>query len=193
MMASSTDQSGATRFNWKRTWALSGAIAIHVAAILMMLSPAAPPQAKEKAKEKIVQVEFIKPPPMPPPPAPPPPVAEQSAMSVAATPTPPAPPAAPVDIAPSQDISYNNRQPPRYPISAVRQHQQGTVYLLVLVGPDGSVQDVKVDQSSGYRDLDRAAIEAARKWKFNPGSRDGKPVGGWVKVPVQFKLSNLGF
>ncbi|EQD26376.1 protein containing TonB [mine drainage metagenome] len=75
----------------------------------------------------------------------------------------------------------------------MRQHQQGTVYLLVLVGPDGSVQDVKVDQSSGYRDLDRAAIEAARKWKFNPGSRDGKPVGGWVKVPVQFKLSNLGF
>jgi protein TonB len=67
------------------------------------------------------------------------------------------------------------------------------VYLLVLVGPDGSVQDVKVDQSSGYRDLDRAAIEAARKWKFNPGSRDGKAVGGWVKVPVQFKLSDLGF
>ncbi len=114
-------------------------------------------------------------------------------MSTAAVVTPPAPPPAPVDIAPSQDISYNDRQPPRYPISAVRQHQQGTVYLLVLVGPDGSVQDVKVDQSSGYRDLDRAAIEAARKWKFNPGSRDGKPVGGWVKVPVQFKLSNLGF
>ncbi|EQD66104.1 TonB family protein, partial [mine drainage metagenome] len=57
----------------------------------------------------------------------------------------------------------------------MRQHQQGTVYLLVLVGADGSVQDVKVDQSSGYRDLDRAAIEAARKWKFNPGSQDGKP------------------
>ena len=63
----------------------------------------------------------------------------------------------------------------------------------MLVGADGSVQDVKIDQSSGYRDLDRAALEAVRKWKFNPGLTDGKPSGGWVKVPMQFHLSDSGF
>jgi protein TonB len=29
-------------------------------------------------------------------------------------------------------------------------------------------------------------MEAARKWKFNAGLRNGQPVGGVVLVPVKF-------
>ena len=37
-------------------------------------------------------------------------------------------------------------------------------------------------------DLDRAAIDAARRWRFNPEVRDGVPVAGRVRVPVDFVL-----
>ncbi len=60
--------------------------------------------------------------------------------------------------------------------------------LMVLVGVDGSAKEVRVDQSSGYHELDRAAVQAAKRWKFNPGTRGGVPYEGWVKIPVVFRL-----
>lgn len=103
-------------------------------------------------------------------------------------PAPPAPPAPPSDIAPSEDVSYRQRNPPRYPPEAMRQQHQGTVVLLVLVGVDGSPKEVKVERSSGYRELDRAAMEAARNWRFNPGKHNGQPVEGYARIPVNFTL-----
>jgi biopolymer transport protein ExbB len=37
--------------------------------------------------------------------------------------------------------------------------------------------------------VDRAAMEAARKWRFNPSMKNGQPAPGKVRVPVAFKLS----
>ncbi len=68
---------------------------------------------------------------------------------------------------------------------------EGTVILLVLVGADGTVKKVEVKKSSGYRELDRAAINAARDWKFNPGSRNGVPYEAWAEVPVSFNLNRF--
>lgn len=65
---------------------------------------------------------------------------------------------------------------------------QGTVVLLVLVGTNGDVLQVKVDKSSGHRELDRAAVKAAKSWRFNPGTKDGVPYKGWARVPVTFNL-----
>lgn len=110
---------------------------------------------------------------------------------VAPPPSPPAPPAPPVDIAPSEDISYRQRNPPRYPPQAIRQRHEGTVILLVLVATDGTPKQVKVEQSSGYRELDRAAIQAAERWRFNPGNRNGIPYEGWARVPVSFTLNQF--
>ncbi|EQD61042.1 TonB family protein, partial [mine drainage metagenome] len=45
--------------------------------------------------------------------------------------------------APTQDISVNDKLPPRYPISAVKAHEQGTVYLAVLVGTQGMPLSIK--------------------------------------------------
>jgi protein TonB len=86
-------------------------------------------------------------------------------------------------------LSYQNRNPPKYPPQAVRQRHEGTVVLLVLVGTDGSAKDVKVDQSSGFRELDQAAIQAAQRWKFNPAKKGGAAVEGYARVPVTFNLS----
>ncbi|MGC1549750.1 MAG: energy transducer TonB, partial [Rhodanobacter sp.] len=132
------------------------------------------------------------PPPQPPPPAPPPAVEEASNNAVAAQPpAPPAPPAPPQDITASQDLSYNNQIKPSYPPQALRQRHEGTVTLLVLVAIDGSVKDVKVEQSSGYRELDRAAMDAVRRWRFNAETKNGKKVEGYARVPVNFSLNQL--
>jgi len=73
---------------------------------------------------------------------------------------------------------------------AVRQHHEGTVTLLILVGVDGSPKDVKVEKSSGFRELDRAAVDQVlRRWKFNPEVKNGKKVEGYARVPITFNLS----
>jgi protein TonB len=109
-------------------------------------------------------------------------------MAQATPPAPPSPPPPPRMVQPSADLSYRQRIPPRYPPQARRLHHEGTVILLVLVGTDGSPKQVKVDQSSGYHELDRAAVQAAKRWKFNPGTRNGVPYETWGKIPVRFKL-----
>ena len=49
-----------------------------------------------------------------------------------------------------------------YPRAALRARVQGTVLLLVHVGPDGRLQSVTVARSSGSHQLDEAALAAAR-------------------------------
>jgi len=62
----------------------------------------------------------------------------------------------------------------------------GTVMLRVTIDANGNVLNVVVDKSSRNRNLDRAAMDAARRWKFNAGLRNGVKVGGDVLVPVKF-------
>ena len=76
--------------------------------------------------------------------------------------------------------------PPRYPSQELRQGIGGMVMLLVTIDASGNVLDVKIEKSSRNRNLDRAAMDAARKWRFNPGLRNGVKVGGDVRVPVNF-------
>ena len=77
--------------------------------------------------------------------------------------------------------------PPRYPADAVETRTSGKVVLRVLVGADGNVKDVLVDESVPAGVFDAASIEAASKWRFNPAIKDGQPVDGWVRVPVEFE------
>jgi periplasmic protein TonB len=77
---------------------------------------------------------------------------------------------------------------PSYPSSALRQGIQGTTMLKVHVLIDGRVGDVVVQQSAGHPDLDQAAIEAVRRWRFEPARRGSDPVAMWVLLPVQFQI-----
>jgi protein TonB len=77
---------------------------------------------------------------------------------------------------------------PRYPTRAMQRRESGTVRVQVQVGADGSPLDVSVLESSQSRDLDRAALEAVRKWRFRPAQKNGQPVVGTVIVPIAFKL-----
>lgn len=57
------------------------------------------------------------------------------------------------------------------------------------VEPDGAPSDVKIVQSSGYDELDRIALNAARQWRFKPATRDGQPVQSQVRLHIEFQVS----
>jgi protein TonB len=61
--------------------------------------------------------------------------------------------------------------------------------LKVLVGADGTPQEITVEKSSGSRLLDQAAIAAVKTWVFNPGQKGGKASSGYALVPIDFNLS----
>jgi protein TonB len=84
--------------------------------------------------------------------------------------------------------NYKENRPPSYPLLARRRSYEGTVILDVLVGSDGTVDSIKLAQSSGHETLDRAAIKSVRKWIFHPGKRGDEALEMWVTVPIRFQL-----
>ena len=60
----------------------------------------------------------------------------------------------------------------------------GTVMVQVLVGKDGLVEDVRVVKS--IPELDGAAIDCARQWRFKPALSHNEPVAVWVAIPLKF-------
>jgi protein TonB len=105
-----------------------------------------------------------------------------------AAPPPPPPPAPVARVAPTLDTGRS--ADPVYPAISRRMGEEGVVNLLVLVGPDGSVLDVKVEKSSGYARLDQAALDGARtRCRFLAGTVDGKVAAMWYRYRYQFKLT----
>jgi len=76
---------------------------------------------------------------------------------------------------------------PEYPNRERKARHMGTVILGLIVGPDGLPRDIAVSRTLSP-DFDKAAMEAVRKWKFEPATRDGKPVATAIKVEVSFRL-----
>jgi protein TonB len=77
---------------------------------------------------------------------------------------------------------------PRYPREAQRRRIEGTVLLRVHVSAGGDAAQIDLVQGSGSRDLDHAAVEAVRRWRFAPATHDGQPVESAVQVPIAFHL-----
>ncbi|MBJ6980501.1 energy transducer TonB [Luteimonas sp. MC1572] len=75
---------------------------------------------------------------------------------------------------------------PRYPTRALRRGQSGEVLLRIHVDARGMPAQVEVISSSGSTDLDRAARDAVRRWRFRPAMRNGAPAAGVVNVPITF-------
>jgi TonB family protein len=72
-----------------------------------------------------------------------------------------------------------------YPPSALAQRTHADVVLLVTVGADGRVTNVEVARSGG-KDVDDAAIVAAKQWTFSPAKRNGEPVASRIRIPFHF-------
>ncbi len=200
-----------------RVAALSAAIALNLAALLILTRPLAP-QALALAHKLVAvpQVTLIEPPPKVPPPPPielkplphptvapvrvppqpsvVPPPAVPSVDGTQAMP-PEAPPGATLDTAapaPVEATLAYRTAPLQFPSQALRRHMQGTVLLRVLVDENGTPVQVEVEHGSGYALLDRSAREQVlAHWRFQPATANGHAVRAWARVPVSFVLHDL--
>jgi protein TonB len=141
----------------------------------------------------VPKVEVETPPPQDPPP-----------MQTTTEPDPAPQPAAPVQAeAPPAQPSPNagamrtavladasGCATPEYPASAARQGQSGTVTLALLVGADGKVTSSRVQHTSGFRDLDKAAVNALSLCKFKPAMNNGTPEAGWAQIAYVWSLAD---
>ena len=79
---------------------------------------------------------------------------------------------------------------PAYPRNALRSGASGDVQLRIEVGADGVPTDVEVVGSSRNRDLDRAAVQAVRRWRFQPAMQNGVAVAATVQQTISFEAPN---
>lgn len=83
---------------------------------------------------------------------------------------------------------YSMNPEPGYPKMARKRGYQGTVLLNVLVNKEGTVENLWLSKSSGYKILDNAAIKAVKDWTFEPGRRGDEAIEMWVEIPVIFEI-----
>jgi TonB family protein len=67
-----------------------------------------------------------------------------------------------------------SRVQPEYPDLARKMHLSGTVKIQVVVAPNGMVKDAKV--VGGHPVLAGAALDAVRKWRFEPAAVESSGV-----------------
>jgi len=118
----------------------------------------------------------------------------------APAPTPAPPPAAVVAAAPPPSHVSGALVAPRplaevcrapaYPEDARRLGHEGEVTLRIDVARDGSVARLEVVASSGYAELDAAALDAVRVWRFEPARCGGRAVAHTVRLPLRFSLAD---
>ncbi|OOG54028.1 energy transducer TonB [Rhodanobacter sp. B05] len=201
-----------------RIAALSAAIALNLAVIMIATRPVSPPHfALIRQLEPAAHIRFIPPPPVlaPPPPVElkpllQPPVVPQvlprttpidapvvvsnpeGRIAAPVSPTTAAPTgvaAATVIPAPVEASLAYLADPLQYPIQALRQRMHGTVLLRVLVDETGKPLEVSVARGSGHTVLDRSAREQVlSSWRFKPAMVNGRAVRAWATVPVTFAM-----
>lgn len=95
----------------------------------------------------------------------------------------------------SSSLTGNSPEPPRlirkvepsYTDEAKEANLEGTVTLQIEIWEDGRPHQVRVVRSLGMG-LDEKAIEAARQWRFTPGTKDGKPIRVTAQIEFLFRL-----
>lgn len=148
--------------------------------------PALPPETPRPAVEPDLPDE------LPPDPAAfklpePEPEVERPRMAVA-EPAPDEPQAAPrqakIDAPPRPKKAIR----PEYPRLSRLRGEQGDVIVEIVVNERGTVDEVTVVASSGYSELDAAAVKAAKAAKFNPAKADGAAVRSTARLTLNFQL-----
>ncbi len=75
---------------------------------------------------------------------------------------------------------------PKYP-AGLKKLPEGRVELMLLINEKGEVDDVKVTRTLPLEELNRIAVEAARKIRFTPGTEQGVRKPMWVRLAIGFQ------
>ena len=87
-----------------------------------------------------------------------------------------------------QAANLTNKVLPIYPPLAKSVRLQGAVVLAIVIGKDGSVEEIKL--VSGHPLLAPAAMEAVKQWTYKPTMLNGQPVQVQTQVTVNFSLAD---
>jgi protein TonB len=195
----------------KRLFGIAGVVVFHVLLVWGLVNGLGrkviellPPPIETKILDEVKNEE--PPPPPPPPPQldiPPPPFVPPPEINIATPPPPvqntivasttPPPASAPVAAAPRPTskkapvVKAKDCREPEYPAVSERLGEAGSVVLQLLVGIDGKVTDSKIEVSSGFERLDKAAQAGLSRCKFVPGQVDGQPAEAWAQMKYTFR------
>jgi periplasmic protein TonB len=76
---------------------------------------------------------------------------------------------------------------PEYSEEARKARFEGTVVLEAVIRRDGTIDVVHLLRSLGFG-LDQNALEAVKKWRFKPATKNGIAVDSFLNVEVRFNL-----
>jgi len=81
---------------------------------------------------------------------------------------------------------------PKYPARARARGIEGWVQLHYMVDPSGNTYDIEIVDSNGDRSIERAAIKAARKYKYQPAEYQGEPIDASASTLITFAMADSG-
>lgn len=158
------------------------------------VAPAVPTESRRPARHVRARPTPLPPPTTEPapPPGPPAPAPAATALPASVSPTESVratrPPGPAMTVPPTEQARYRTNPPPDYPRAARLMREEGIVRVRVAVGADGLPGEVTVERSCGHPLLDDAAVQAVRRWTFEPARAAGTPIASLVVVPVRFSL-----
>ncbi|MBW8756867.1 MAG: TonB family protein [Burkholderiales bacterium] len=207
---------GAPALPRQRRLAAATLLALHAAAVAVLLNAGRLREVAVEAKPVFLAVvdaparvaaPRVLPPPsatIPPPPAPTlPPIAPDAAPAPLAAPRPaspaPAATAAPVEVPsapapslprtiPPSAIQYLAPPAPVYSRISARMRESGKAVVRVFIDEAGLPRTVQLATSTGFARLDDAALAAVRDCRFKPWLDDGVAVAAWANIPIEFEL-----
>ncbi|HEY5095986.1 MAG TPA: energy transducer TonB [Candidatus Eremiobacteraceae bacterium] len=94
-------------------------------------------------------------------------------------------PSGPVVI---RDSTFKYKAPLEYPLYEIQARIEGTVVVLVTIGPDGNVLSASVSTTSGNAHLDEAALKAARASSYTSYYVGGVAVEQQYLIVYEFRL-----
>lgn len=77
---------------------------------------------------------------------------------------------------------------PAYPQSSIKHGETGTVVFQLLINTSGFAGRAKLLDTSGFRELDRAALIGFLGCKFKPVLKDGIAVEAWIDMRYVWEI-----
>ena len=77
---------------------------------------------------------------------------------------------------------------PSFPLDWARTEMEGTVRLRFVIRSTGATSEIDIQRSSGSQKLDASATEAAKFWRFEPESWNGRPIDSNATVELTFRF-----
>jgi protein TonB len=76
---------------------------------------------------------------------------------------------------------------PTYPPQALSRGLEGEVRVRITIDTAGRVADAQVISGTPAGVFDQAAVNAVRKWRFEPVVKDGRPIEASVATTIRFQ------